>query len=216
MKSKLPTLYFVWGTWAFGLILMSLILSALVVSGCVPAIAQPTGTTEIQKAVEIAIKDPSVKEEISGKGYEVGEVRQLEPDEPGDFIVTIHLGKRDLPGIYLTVVVDVEQEKVLTINRHLRPRQLTEEEKAEARRIALSDQEVLETIGDKEYEVTSIEESSWSEDDEFFVFPAVELNIPPDRRVEGRVLWVCVDLGANKVVAIHSTPRKPLPPDVLK
>ena len=37
------------------------------------------------------------------------------------------------------------------------------------------------------------------------VFPAVELNIPPDRRVEGLVLWVAVDLEAKKVVKIHST-----------
>jgi len=105
-------------------------------------------------------------------------------------------------------------QTVLTINRHLRPRQLAEEEKAETRRIALSDPEVLKRIGDKEYEVTRIEEFSWSEGDEFFVFPAVELNIPPDRQVEGVVLWVCVDLEAKKVVEIHSTPRKPLPPNI--
>jgi hypothetical protein len=90
-----------------------------------------------------------------------------------------------------------------------------EEEKAETRRIALSDPEVLKRIGDKEYEVTRIEEFSWSEGDEFFVFPAVELNIPPDRQVEGVVLWVAVDLQAKKVVEIHSTPRKPLPPNIL-
>ena len=89
-----------------------------------------------------------------------------------------------------------------------------EEEKAETRRIALSDPEVLKKIGDKEYEVTRIEEFSWSEGDELFVFPAVELNIPPDRQVEGVVLWVCVDLEAKKVVEIHSTPRKPLPPNI--
>jgi len=89
-----------------------------------------------------------------------------------------------------------------------------EGEKAETRRIALSDPEVLKRIGDKEYEVTRIEEFSWSEEDEFFVFPAVELNIPPDRQVEGVVLWACVDLEAKKVVEIHSTPRKPLPPNI--
>jgi hypothetical protein len=193
-----------------------LVLGALTVSGCVPDIAQPTGTAEVEKAVGIATKNPSVKEEISGKGYEVGEVRQLEPGESGVFVVTIHLGKRDLPGISLTVVVSVEQEKVLTINRHLRPRQLTEEEQTEAQRIALTDREVLKRIGDKEYEVTGIEQFGWSEGDEFFVFPAVELNVPPDRRMEGLVLLVCVDLEANKVVAIHSTPRKPLSPDVRK
>lgn len=102
------------------------------------------------------------------------------------------------------------------MNRHLRPRQLTEEEKAEARRIALSDPEVLERIGDKEYEVTGIEEFAWSEGNEFFVFPAVELNVPPDRRVAGLVLRVCLDLAARKVVTIISTPRKPLPPEAPK
>lgn len=167
---------------------------------------------QMQKAIEIAINDPSVKEKISGKGYEAGKVWQWEPDEPGDFLVTIHLGKRDLPGISLTVLVDVEQEKVLSVNPHLRPRELTEEEKAEARRIALSDPEVLKRIGDKEYEVTSIEESSWSRGQDFFVFPAVELNIPPDTWLEGLRLRVFVDLEAKKVVEIFSTPRKPMPP----
>ena len=172
----------------------------------------PTRTAEVQKAIEIAIKDPSVKEEISGKGYELGEVRQSEPDEPAEFIVAIHVGKEELPGISLYVVVDVEQEKVLRVNRQLRPRQLTEEEKAEARSIALSDPRVLERIGDKEYEVTSIQEASWSKGQEFFVFPAVELNIPPDSRVEGLRLRVFVDLEAKKVVEIHSAYRKPMPP----
>ena len=200
---------------------LMLILSALILGGCGPITAGTTEvptivSTEAQKAIEIAVKDPSVKEEISGEGYEVGEVRQLEPDEPGVFIVTIHVGKRELPGITLTVLVDVVQENVLSISPQLRPRELTEEEKAEARRIALSDPEVLKRIGDKEYEVTRIEEFSWSEGDEFFVFPAVELNIPPDRRVEGMVLWVAVDLEAKKVVKIHSQPRKPLPPDIHK
>jgi len=189
-----------------------LLAGALLAAGC----AQPTRTIEGQRAVEIALNDPSVKEQISGQGYEVGEVRQLEPDEPGDFVVTIHPGKRELPGIYLNLVVDVEQQKVLVINRHLRPRQLAEEEKAEALRIALSDSKVLERIGDKEYEVTRIEEFGWSEGDEFFVFPAVELNIPPDRRFEGLVLWVCVDLEAKEVVGIISKPRKSLPPDIPK
>ncbi len=172
-------------------------------------------TTEVQKAIEIAMKDTSVQEEISGEGYEVGQVRQLDPSEPGVFLVTIHLGKRELPGITLAVVADVVQGYVLIISLQLRPRELTEEKKAEARRIALSDPEVLARIGDKEYEVTRIEEFSWSEGDEFFVFPAVELNIPPDRQVEGVVPWVAVDLQAKKVVEIHSTPRKPLPPNIL-
>jgi len=167
---------------------------------------------EMQKAIEIATNDPLVKEETSGEGYEVGKVRQWEPEEPGDFVVDIHVGKRDLPGIYLSVLVDLEQEKVLSVNRHLRPRQLTEEEKAEAQRIALSDPQVLERIGDKEYEVSSIEEASWSRGDEFFVFPAVGLNIPPDMQVEGLRLRVFVDLEAKKVVEIHSAYRKPLPP----
>lgn len=170
----------------------------------------------IPKAIEIAVKNPSVKEEISGEGYEVGVVRQLDPSEPGVFIVTIHLGKRELPGITLAVVVDVVQENVLSISPQLRPRELAEEEKAEARRIALSDPEVLARIGDKEYEVTRVEEFSWSDGDEFFVFPAAEVNIPADRRVEGLVLWVCVDLEAKTVVRIHSTWRKPMPPDIPK
>ena len=190
-----------------------LTLSALIVSGCTPATAQQTRATEARKAVEIVMRHPSVKEEISGEGYEVGEVRQLDPEEPGVFVVTVHLGKRDRPGIYLAVVVDLEQAKVLSINRHLRPRQLTEEDKAAARNIALSDPDVLAMIGDKEYEVTTVGEFGWSEGDEFFVFPAVQLNLPPDRRVEGLVLWVCVDLEERKVVATHVTPRKPLPPD---
>jgi len=44
----------------------------------------------------------------------------------------------------------------------------------------------------------------------------VELNIPPDRRVEGTVLLVAVDLEAKKVVKIIGTPRKPMPPDMPK
>ena len=198
------------------ILLTATVLMAMVANCDEPATTDTpmTMTTDVQEAIEIAVKDPSVKEEIAGEGYEVGEVRQLDPSEPGDFIVTIHIGKRELPGIFLTVLVDVEQENVLTINRHLRPRQLAEEEKAETRRIALSDPEVLKKIGDREYEVTRIEEFNWSEGDEFFVFPAVELNIPPDRQVEGVVLWVCVDLEAKKVVEIHSTPRKPLPPNI--
>jgi len=43
----------------------------------------------------------------------------------------------------------------------------------------------------------------------------VELNIPPDRRVEGIVLLVAVDLEAKKVVKIIGTP-KPMPPDMPK
>ena len=181
-----------------------------------PPVDHAPAPAQVQKAIEIAVEAPSVKEAISSQPYEVGEVRQLDPSEPGVLVVAIHMGKRELPGISLSVVVDIEQRKMLTANRHLRPRQLAEGEKAEARRIALSDPEVLETIGDKAYEITRIEEFAWSEGSEFLVYPAVNLNVPPDRRLEGFVLWVCVDLEAKRVVTIISKPRKPMPPRILR
>ena len=171
----------------------------------------------MKKVVEIALNDEKVKEALGTAPYEVGEVgRDALSEEPGVYFIYLYLGERDRPGITLRVFVDTIGERVRSISRKLRPRELTEGEKAEAKRIALSDPEVLTWIRDKEYEITSVAERSWTQVREgkeaYYIFPAVELNIPPDISVPGVILTVFVDLQADKVVQVMTYWRKPRPP----
>ncbi len=171
----------------------------------------------VTKVVEIALNDEKVKEALGSEPYEVGEVGQTTLfEEPGVYFIYLYLGERERPGITLRVFVDTIGERVRSISRELRPRELTEGEKAEAKRIALSDPEVLEWIGDKGYQITQIGEYSWTEigggKEAYYVFPAVEFNIPPDPNLPGVILQVFVDLKAGEIVRIFSHFRKPLPP----
>ena len=83
---------------------------------------------EIQKVINITLADTNVKNEISSIGgtYTIGDVytSTLEgnvPEKyPGYFpVVPIIIGKED-PGLTMYVYVDIQNEKVISINRQYR------------------------------------------------------------------------------------------------
>jgi len=93
---------------------------------------------------------------------------------------------------------------------------LTETQKEEVLRIALADTEVLEIIGDEEYEIQDVRVEYWASSHKgkssFHAYPAVSMNVNPDPKLTGIFAIVYVDLESEEVVNIFSNPRKSLPP----
>ena len=177
---------------------------------------------EKPEAIELAINDPEVKKWLD-EGYEIYGVISLsaENESGGMCMVYVLTQKQKLPwvlGITLGVPVDLVRKEAQggCINFDLKLASLTENQKEEVLRIALADPEVLEMIGDKEYEIQDVRveywESSHKGKSSFHAYPAVSMNVNPDPRLAGIFANIYVDLESKKVVEIMSSPRKPFPP----
>ena len=177
---------------------------------------------EKSEAIELAINDPEVKKWLD-EGYEIYGVISLsaENESGGMCMVYVLTQKQKLPwvlGITLGVPVDLVRKEAQggCINFDLKLASLTENQKEEVLRIALADTEVLERIGDEEYEIQDVRveywESSHKGKSSFHAYPAVSMNVNPDPKLTGIFAIVYVDLESEEVVGIHSIPRKPVPP----
>ncbi|KAF5433589.1 hypothetical protein C5S35_16060, partial [Candidatus Methanophagaceae archaeon] len=177
---------------------------------------------EKSKAIELAINAPEVKKWLD-EGYEVYEVITLSSEnESGHmYMVYILTQKQKLPwvlGITLGVPVDLVRAGVhgCCINFELKLASLTEDQKEEVVRIALADPEVLEMIGDEEYEIPDVGveywESSHNGKSSFHAYPAVSINVNLDPNLPGIFAIVYVDLESEEVIEIFTNPRKSLPP----
>ena len=177
---------------------------------------------EKSKAIELAINDPEVKKWLD-EGYEIYEVIPLssENESGGMCMVYVLTQKQKLPwvlGITLGVPVDLVRKESQggCINFELKLASLTENQKEEVLRIALADPEVLEMIGDEEYEIQNVGidywESSHKGKSSFHAYPAVSINVNPDPNLPGIFAIVYVDLESEEVIEIFTNPRKSLPP----
>ena len=177
--------------------------------------------TEEEKstAIDFAVNDPEVKEWL-GKGYEIYEVVPL-VESGGMCMVYILTEEQKLPwvlGITIGVPVDLTQEEAqgYSINYDLKLASLTDTQKEDVLRIALADPDVLEMIGDKEYEIQDVGVEYWESSSggkcSFHAYPAVGINVNPDLRLPGIFAIVYVDLESEEVVKIVFNPRKSLPP----
>lgn len=177
---------------------------------------------EKSEAIELAIKDPEVKKWLDER-YEIYGVISLsaEKESGGMCMVYVLTQKQKLPwvlGITLGVPVDLVRKEAQggCINFELKLASLTENQKEEVLRIALADPEVLEMIGDKEYEIPDVRveywESSHKGKSSFHAYPAVSMNVNPDPKLPGIFAIVYVDLEDGEVIKIFTNPRKSLPP----
>ena len=177
---------------------------------------------EKSKAIELAINDPEVKKWLD-EGYEIYGVISLsaENESGGMCMVYVLTQKQKLPwvlGITLGVPVDLVRKEAQggCINFDLKLASLTENQKEEVLRIALADPEVLEMIGDEEYEIQDVRveywESSHKGKSSFHAYPAVSMNVNPDPKLPGIFAIVYVDLENGEVIKIFTNPRKSLPP----
>ena len=177
---------------------------------------------EKSEAIELAINDPEVKKWLD-EGYEIYGVISLsaENESGGMCMVYVLTQKQKLPwvlGITLGVPVDLVRKESQggCINFELELAPLAENQKEEVLRIALADPEVLEMIGDEEYEIQDVRveywESSHKGKSSFHAYPAVSMNVNPDPKLPGIFAIVYVDLESEEVVKIFANPRKSLPP----
>lgn len=177
---------------------------------------------EKSKAIELAINEPEVKKWLD-EGYEVYEVITLSSENESGHMCMVYIltQKQKLPwvlGITLGVPVDLVRAGVhgCCINFELKLASLTEDQKEEVVRIALADPEVLEMIGDEEYEIPDVGveywESSHNGKSSFHAYPAVSINVNLDPNLPGIFAIVYVDLESEEVIEIFTNPRKSLPP----
>ena len=177
---------------------------------------------EKSKAIELAINDPEVKKWLD-EGYEIYGVISLsaENESGGMCMVYVLTQKQKLPwvwGITLGVPVDLVRKEAQggCINFDLKLASLTENQKEDALRIALADPEVLEIIGNKEYEIQDVRVEYWEGSHKgkssFHAYPAVSMNVNPDPKLPGIFAIVYVDLENGEVIKIFTNPRKSLPP----
>ena len=189
----------------------------------IPPYSDVQTLTEEEKstAIELAINDPEVKKWL-GERYEIYGVISLsaENESGGMCMVYVLTQKQKLPwvlGITLGVPVDLVREEAQggCINFDLELAPLAENQKEEVLRIALADPEVLEMIGDEEYEIQDVRveywESSHKGKSSFHAYPAVSMNVNPDPKLTGIFAIVYVDLESEEVVKIFANPRKSLP-----
>jgi hypothetical protein len=189
----------------------------------IPPYSDVQTLTEEEKstAIELAINDPEVKKWL-GERYEIYGVIPLstENESSGMCMVYILTQKQKLPwvlGITLGVPVDLVRKESQggCINFELELAPLADNQKEEVLRIALADPEVLEMIGDEEYEIQDVRveywESSHKGKSSFHAYPAVSMNVNPDPKLTGIFAIVYVDLESKKVVEIMSIPRKRAP-----
>jgi len=126
-----------------------------------PDSARELTEAEKEEAIKIALSNASVKDILKGKEYKVGEVRM---GKVGSF----EKGWKESPSVriyiderrYFYAVVDLENKKVITMYgppfRETMPREVTEEEREEAIKIALSNKSVREKIGGLDYEIVDV------------------------------------------------------------
>ncbi|GEM_PF-2452478 len=192
---------------------------------------QPLTEEEKLKAIELAINDLGVQEWLD-EGYEIYEVAPLPlpplpPHSTGydtrPCIVYILTKKQELPwvlGVTLEVSVDVIQEKVYGFDFDLKLASLTDEQKDEVLRIALTNPEVLDMIGGKQYEIKDVgvqrvlSGPPWKICYEgkcpFLAYPAVSITVKPDPELL-RFINIYVNLESKEVVKILSA-LKSIPP----
>ncbi|MBE0516071.1 MAG: PKD domain-containing protein [Methanophagales archaeon] len=193
---------------------------------------QPLTEEEKLKAIELAISDLEVQEWLDN-GYEVYEVVPvpLPPRPPQSTgyegirpcLVYILTKEQELPwvlGITLEVSVDVIQEKVYGFDFDLKLASLTDEQKDEVLRIALTNPEVLDMIGGKHYEIKDVgvqrvlSGPPWKTCYEgkcpFLAYPAVSITVNSDPELL-RFINIYVNLESKEVVKILSA-LKSIPP----
>ena len=181
---------------------------------------------EKSEAIELAINDPEVKKWLD-EGYEIYGVISLsaENESGGMCMVYVLTQKQKLPwvlGITLGVPVDLVKKEAQggCINFDMKLASLTENQKEEVLRIALADSEVLEMIGDEEYEIQDVRveywESSHKGKSSFHAYPAVSMNVNPNPKLPGIFAIAYVDLENGEVINIFTNPRKSLPPSDLQ
>jgi hypothetical protein len=190
----------------------------------IPPYSDEQTLTEEEKseAIELAINDPEVKKWLD-EGYEIyGAISLSAENESGGMcMVYVLTQKQKLPwalGITLGVPVDLVRKEAQggCINFDMKLASLTENQKEEVLRIALADPEVLEMIGDKEYEIQDVRVEYWERSHKgkssFHAYPAVSMNVNPDPKLTGIFAIVYVDLENGAVIKIFTNPRKSLPP----
>ncbi|MDD2665993.1 MAG: hypothetical protein PHD13_00565 [Methanocellales archaeon] len=83
---------------------------------------------EKAKVISIALDDPRVREEIGDKEYELGDVvlywhEQVYKEEKTSWVypcLHIYTGGKEQPGVTLVVLVDLEEERVISIGHNYR------------------------------------------------------------------------------------------------
>ncbi|MDI6885537.1 MAG: PGF-CTERM sorting domain-containing protein [archaeon] len=194
--------------------------------------AQPLTEEDKLKAIELAINDLGVQEWLDN-GYEVYEVVPVPlpplPPQSTDYedtrpcIVYILTKKQELPwvlGVTLEVSVDVIQEKVYGFDFDLKLASLTDEQKDEVLRIALTNPKVLDMIGGKQYEIKDVGvqrvlsgppwETCYEGKCPFLAYPAVSITVNSDPELL-RFINIYVNLESKEVVKILSA-LKSIPP----
>ena len=160
------------------------------------------------QVVNIALDDPSIKEFLVGRQYEITSVSPyLVGFVPGEirYVVNIQSPNQQQWEANLVVIVNVTKSRVDKNTLNVSSTGFTEADMSETQRIALADKTVQETIGDRGYEVFLISIDYWQEVQDgktlFHIFPVVELFLYP-RGSEN--LYVFVDLDQKKVVKIFT------------
>jgi len=168
------------------------------------------------EVIRIALNYPGISECLADKSYETKVGPYTRGIEPGviRYMVSIYL--REEPGINqdLRLVANATEQKVEDIIFNVIEHGLTEEEKNQARQIALADKTVQEVIGGRGYKLErDIIRDGWQEIQEgkarFYIFPKVELWLQP---TISDILEIYVDLNQKKVVKIFTESQfSPMP-----
>ncbi|HJH26461.1 MAG TPA: hypothetical protein C5S37_06720, partial [Methanophagales archaeon] len=129
---------------------------------------------EKEEVVKIALNDTKVKEMLKGKEYKVSEAAMISVVKGEKMKI---ISSRTFPGVQIyigedewmkitdiRVLVDLEKKKVIDIlvappTRPAIPREVTEEDKEEAIKIALGNESVREKIEGFEYEIVDVRSS---------------------------------------------------------
>ncbi|HJH25636.1 MAG TPA: hypothetical protein C5S37_02435 [Methanophagales archaeon] len=139
-----------------------------------PSTVRKLTEEEKEEVVKIALNDTKVKEMLKGKEYKVSEAAMISVVKGEKMKI---ISSRTFPGVQIyigedewmkitdiRVLVDLEKKKVIDIlvappSKPTMPREVTEEEKEEAIKIALSNESVKEKIEGLEYEIVDVRSS---------------------------------------------------------
>lgn len=161
-----------------------------------------------QQIMDIAFSEPGIATSLSGKTYEVTEVRPwLWAGHALDqilYAVHTYVPNKNGREYYFIALVNATQNNVEDI---LWDYYSEVEEKEQAIDVALSDTMVEELIGERGYEFARYCDVCWdswleTNADTYYIYPKVTIELLPNRPVKSDVLRVFVDLDRMEVVKI--------------
>jgi hypothetical protein len=166
------------------------------------------------EVISLALNHPTVKKWLN-EGYEVVNVT-LSRETYWVYILT---NKQILPwitGITLKVpVYPGDNVQVGPVNFDLTLSSISEEQRNETLKIALSDPKIRKYIGNRTYEVEKVEVSAYMlcyKECMPYAYPTVFLKVNPEPWKYGVDYRIYVDLKNNSVAYIQGFYRKPSPP----